>query len=227
MRKYIITTLACSALVLVVAGCGSAAATAGNGANPTTVSAEAKASQEQAVVEAVQTTQQTAPAATDIGEAKAKQIALDHAGLKEGEVTFVISRPDYDDGRHMYDVEFYKNLTEYDYEIDAYTGEIISFDQDAEGHAAQTAAAQTAAAQTGANNGANGAAITLDAAKAKALEKAGIAENNATFTDAHLEYDDGRQVYQIDFVSGNMEYEFEIDAVNGSIIEFNSESVYD
>jgi len=222
MRKFIITTLACSALVPVIAGCGSAAATAGTGANPTTVSAEAKVSQEQAVVETVETAQQTTAAGTDIGEAKAKQIALDHAGLKEGEVTFVISRPDYDDGRHMYDVEFYKDLTEYDYEIDAYTGEIVSFDQDAEGHAAQTAAAQT-----GANNGANGAAITLDAAKAKALEKAGIAENNATFTDAHLEYDDGRQVYQIDFVSGTMEYEFEIDANNGSIIEFNSESVYD
>lgn len=219
MRKFIITALACSALVPVIAGCGSAAATAGTGANPTTVSAETKASQEQAVVKAVETTQQTTAATTDIGEAKAKQIALDHAGLKEGEVTFVISRPDYDDGRYMYDVEFYKDLTEYDYEIDAYTGEIVSFDQDAEGHAATNADTQAVSG--------NSAAITLDAAKAKALEKAGIAENNATFTDAHLEYDDGRQVYQIDFVSGNMEYEFEIDAVNGSIIEFNSESVYD
>ena len=38
-----------------------------------------------------------------------------------------------DDGRQIYDVEFYTtNYKEYDYEIDARTGNVLSFDYDAE-----------------------------------------------------------------------------------------------
>ena len=66
-------------------------------------------------------------------EAKAK--ALAHAGLTNDQVTFVKSTQDYEDGRQIYEVEFYSgDNKEYDYEIDAYTGEVLSFDYDAESY---------------------------------------------------------------------------------------------
>ena len=52
------------------------------------------------------------PSADDgdyIGEAKAKEIALDHAGLSSSQVTFVRAKLDWDDGRAEYEVEFYTN----------------------------------------------------------------------------------------------------------------------
>ena len=63
---------------------------------------------------------------------------LSHAGLTADQVTFVRSKLDRDDGRLMYDVEFYtSDYKEYDYEIDAATGEILSYDYDAEGYSNQ------------------------------------------------------------------------------------------
>ena len=67
-----------------------------------------------------------------ISEAAAREIALGHAGLSEAEVAFIKSKLDYDDGRTIYDVEFYVGNIEYDYEIDAYTGDIRSYDYDIE-----------------------------------------------------------------------------------------------
>ncbi len=68
------------------------------------------------------------------GDAKAK--ALAHAGLAETDVTFIKAELDRDDGRLVYDVEFYTaDHKEYDYEIDAATGEVVSYDYDAEDYA--------------------------------------------------------------------------------------------
>lgn len=60
----------------------------------------------------------------------AKQIALKHAKLKEQEVFFVQAKKDIENGREVYDIEFYANNVEYDYEIDVKTGKILSFDVD-------------------------------------------------------------------------------------------------
>ncbi len=66
----------------------------------------------------------------------AKQIALAHAGVQESDTAFLWVEADYEDGVPVYDVEFYVASThsEYDYEIDAATGEIRSFDYDAENY---------------------------------------------------------------------------------------------
>lgn len=63
--------------------------------------------------------------------------------------------------------------------------------------------------------------ITLDEAKAIALDKAGIKEADAVFTKAKLERDDGREVYEIEFRYDRVEYEAEVNAVDGKIIEWS------
>ncbi len=73
----------------------------------------------------------TAP--QQISEGSARQIALNHAGLSESDVSLIYAKLDWDDGRLVYDVEFYTpDYVEYDYEIEAYTGVILSVDYEAE-----------------------------------------------------------------------------------------------
>lgn len=59
---------------------------------------------------------------------QAKEIALKHANLSENQVSFVKSSQEFDDGIEKYDIEFYFDNKEYDYEINANTGDIISYD---------------------------------------------------------------------------------------------------
>lgn len=61
---------------------------------------------------------------------EAKKIALDDSKLNENDVTYNETKTDFDDGKKIYDIEFIYNNQEYNYEIDATTGEIISYDKD-------------------------------------------------------------------------------------------------
>ena len=65
-----------------------------------------------------------------ITEAQAQAIALEHAGLTEQEVSRLQVRADWDDGRQEFEVEFNAGYLEYEYEIDAASGRILSFDKD-------------------------------------------------------------------------------------------------
>lgn len=143
----------------------------------------------------------------NIGMDKAKQIALNHAGLTASQATFFKTMLDWENGKQVYDIEFYSGNKEYDYEIDMATGTILSYDYDIEGYV------NTPAQST--ND------IGADKAKEIALNHAGVAASNAVFLNAKLDYDDGRRVYDVEFYSGNKEYDYEIDAADGSIISFD------
>lgn len=67
---------------------------------------------------------------TNYTEEQAKEIALKHANLKSDQVRFVRSELDYDDKIQTYDIEFYFNNIEYNYEIDANTGNVLSYEQE-------------------------------------------------------------------------------------------------
>lgn len=66
-------------------------------------------------------------------------------------------------------------------------------------------------------------------AKAKkiALKEAGLSAKNGSWEKQELDREDGRMIYELEFVSGEREYEFEIDAQTGAVIDFKEESVYD
>lgn len=88
-------------------------------------------SKEKEATKASATTPTTKPADTKtISKSEAKKIALNHAGLKESEVTALKVELDKDDGVTYYDVEFRKGIYEYSYEINAKTGKIIEWDKD-------------------------------------------------------------------------------------------------
>lgn len=68
----------------------------------------------------------------DIGREKAKEIALKEAGVAESEVTWIEVERDEDDGRLEYNVEFHVGNKEYEYEVDAKTGQVFERDIDVE-----------------------------------------------------------------------------------------------
>lgn len=72
----------------------------------------------------------TQAAPTRITAEEAEAIALSHAGIAAEQVSYMRTEFDYDDGRPEYDIEFYSDGWEYDYEIHAETGEILSWDKD-------------------------------------------------------------------------------------------------
>ena len=60
-------------------------------------------------------------------------------------------------------------------------------------------------------------------AKSIALNHAGLRENQAYDMDIELDDEDGKLVYEIEFKSGNMEYNYEIDAASGAILKHETE----
>lgn len=134
---------------------------------------------------------------------RAKEIALADAGLSASSVVFIRAQQDWEDGRAVYEVEFYSGNTEYDYEIDAITGAIRSADRDVEGFTVPTTSSSSSTA-----------AISVDRAKQIALAEV----PGGTVFKCQLDRDDGRLVYEVEVYSGSTEYDFEIDAQTGAII---------
>ena len=149
---------------------------------------------------------------------KAKEIALSHAGLSADQVTFVQANMDFDDGIKKYDIEFYCNGQEYDYEINASNGQIIQFDYDMEYNYIPNN--NTTNNQGNVNATAN---ISVERAKEIALSHAGLASNQVTFKRTELDFDDGIKKYDIGFYYNYREYSYEIDANTGNILSYEQD----
>lgn len=143
-----------------------------------------------------------------IGEERAKEIALNHAGVASAAANFLQVRLDREDGRQVYEVEFWSGNTEYDYEIDAATGQVRSFDQDIENYTIPNTPAQP-----------SGQYISLDQAARLAQDRA----PGAALVELKLDLDDGRAIYEGELREGRTEYEFEIDAVTGEFLKWSQD----
>ena len=157
-----------------------------------------------------------------IGEAKAKTVALERAGVTERELLLYKIGMDTHNGTMVYDVEFTTDSYEFDCDVNAKTGEIVKFEKEYNG-VAPAVSAQPDTAQPNTNQTAG--EITVEEAKTIALNHAGLTADAVTFVKAKQDYDDGRLVYEIEFVtsSGNgyLEYDYEIDAATGNILGYD------
>ncbi len=79
------------------------------------------------------------------------------------------------------------------------------------------------AGQTNPQSRPAGAVETIDAAKAAALADAGLAESDVTFTKEKLDWDEGIAVYDIEFLTADTEYDYEIDAATGAVLDKSAE----
>ncbi|MCM1538221.1 MAG: PepSY domain-containing protein [bacterium] len=224
-----------------------------------------------------------------------KAVVLENAGYSEEQVRFVRIHLDTDDGAAEYEVEFLCETAEYDYEVNARTGEILSVNfeigdyniaavpdeilppemqtgvPDADMQAGVQPGADTQSGGTSADTQQGGASDTqpggalsgaqpggessdtqsggtsagtqqsvplgnvqsgaaqyigAEAAKQAALYHAGLNADGVRFLHAHLEWDDGRWIYDVEFHDNTTEYDYEIDAVSGAVLAYDCDAEY-
>ena len=161
---------------------------------------------------------------SDISMQQATEVALQDAGFSSSEVESLSGNLDSDDEVRHYDVRFVSQCMEYDYEIKASDGTILEKDREAvETHSSSQNVSLPAESSTMTDSD----FISIDEAKSIALQVSGVDASNAVFTEAELNVDDGVHIYEIEFISGDMEYSFEINAMTGSVAEWEKESIYD
>ena len=141
-----------------------------------------------------------------IGEEAAKEKALAHAGVSGA--TFTKVEMDRDDGIVEYELDFIADGNKYEYSVNAVTGEIIKAEWE-----------KQSTSTGGSSQNQSGDVIGESAAKAAALSHAGLEESSVTRMEVELDRDDGKMIYEIEFKCNGVEYEYEVDAYDGTILK--------
>lgn len=221
MRKKSFVILAAAAVLgITLAGCGKSSQDQSQGnvtPNYDNQTTEEQNSQSQ------EGTAQTTPSAdgqqaatedgTGITETEAKSIALTDAGINEADVSAIRVKQDKDDGVAVYEVEFYAGSQEYDYDIEMASGTILSKDFDVEN--------DFYTGQQGQSTQSEGT-ISQDQAVQIVMER--IQGIEASDIRIKLDQDDGKSYYEGEAHYNNKEYEFEIDASTGEVVEWSEEN---
>ncbi len=153
----------------------------------------------------------TVAAATTLTEAEAIAAALDHASLTESEVSDIRARVERDDRRIHWEVRWRSGDWVYDFDIDPDTGAILEWDRDHEPAPKTEKPTEPAPAQE----------LTREEAQAIALDHAGVTADQVTALRTHRDHDDRTPTYEIEFRVGRTEYEYEIHAGTGRILDFD------
>ena len=160
--------------------------------------------------------------AKPIGRDAAAYAAEQYAGTAALDSVTAEVDPEIDESPAHYEVELQTAWGEFEYLVDAYTGKVLSGQKDLP----TTVSAQNEAAKpSGQKPAPSGTAQDIGYAKAKsiALNHAGVSESKAYDMDIELDEEDGKLVYEVEFKSGGMEYDYEIDAATGTILQQEAE----
>lgn len=152
--------------------------------------------------------------ASYISEEQAKSAALSHAGLSAEAITEYKSELDREHGVMVYEIEFKCEGFEYDYEIDASAGAVLKNHKETDDDYVPP--------QDGGHHSSGESEHYIGEARAKeaAFSHAGVSADAARDYKSELDSDDGMMIYEIEFKAGSYEYEYEIDAVNGSVLKY-------
>jgi uncharacterized membrane protein YkoI len=152
-----------------------------------------------------------------IGVDAALEAALKHAGL-EGKEVFVygVSR-EKDDGLVYYELEFEYEGRGYEYEINAFTGQVESW-KIQRPEAVKNDGATAPAAKTE-----EATYVSAEEALAAALEHAGYKQHETTGLKTELEIDRNKPVYDIEFWAEGYDYDYKVDAQSGQVIMVEKE----
>ena len=169
--------------------------------------------------------------AMPIGRDAARTAAEEYAGTTAVDSVTAEVDSELDEFPAHYEVELHTAWGEFEYLVDAYTGKVISGQKDlpstvsARNDTVKPSQPVSPPAQSSQPAQPSGTAQDIGYAKAKsiALNHAGVSENEAYDMDIELDDEDGILVYEVEFKSGNMEYDYEINAATGAILKHESE----
>ena len=145
---------------------------------------------------------------------------------------------DFDFDKGVYEVEVYYHNDAYEYKIDARTstegGRIIYTDFKYftngitdDNNSNNSNNNSNNSSTNGSTNNATTASIPLDEAKNIALTHANLTEDAVSLLRTEQEYENGVLVYEIDFTSGDYEYDYKINANTGEVVSYDRDSIYD
>lgn len=189
--------------------------------NSTTVQDQPSQAGETVADQGTITSTGTASQSGYIGLEAAQSAALTHAGLDASAVTWKEADYDYEDGRMVYEMEFFANGVEYEYDVDASTGEILKVEK--EGAEWSKPSGGQSGTQTGNQGGGQSGAIGREAARDVALSSAGVSQSQVYELEVEDELDEGQPHYKVEFKAGGYDYEYEIDALTGSVLKSERE----
>ena len=163
--------------------------------------------------------------AMPIGKAAAAYAAEQYAGTTALDSVTAEVDSELDEFPAHYEVELHTAWGEFEYLVDAYTGKVISGQKDLLTTASTPSTPNVTTKPSDQKPDPSGTAQDIGYAKAKsiALNHAGVSENEAYDMDIELDDEDGILVYEVEFKSGNMEYDYEINAATGAILKHESE----
>ena len=149
--------------------------------------------------------------AMPIGREQAAQAALAHAGLTASQALFVEVDPELDERIPHYEVDVQTTRGEFEYIVDAWTGQVLSGAQDV-----MSGGAGTTAPSAG--------DIGSQAAQNAALAHAGLSAGQVTGLRVQQDWDNGRLEYEVEFWYGTTEYDYTIAAADGSVLKQERET---
>lgn len=138
-----------------------------------------------------------------IGTENAQNFAFADAGVDPVEAKTVQVKFERFQGQFVYDVEFIAGDTEYEYKINADDGSVVKKESKTIKSPEETSPLS--------------GTITLEDAREIALSDAGLTREQATFTEAEQDREDGISVYEFKFYAGNVAYDYEINAQTGAV----------
>ena len=222
MKAKLTIVLTLALLLLVFAGCQSA----NYGLQTPSVDAPAgRANQEVnpsgSLPETVpETVPETTAAALPISKEAATQLALKHAGLKSEDVTRLFAEYDYDDGTGHYDVDFRHEDFDYDYEIHGLSGEVLKSEKE---YDPVDPAPPTTLPQVQQPTAKPTVKLSKADAQKIALDHAGLTSDSVRALRVEYDWDDGYGTYEVEFKKDGFEYNYEIHADSGKILDADKE----
>ena len=149
-----------------------------------------------------------------IGREAALQAALNQLNASAEDITATEIDLDFDDGVMVYEVELIYQGREYEFEIDAKTGNSLYDVPFVPSEPVEDPAPVVTP---------NDSFIPADQAKEAALDHAGVKAENAKNAQCELDRDDGTVHYDVDFEANGYEFDYEIDATTGKVLKSEKE----
>ena len=144
--------------------------------------------------------------AGEISREEALAIALENAGVLEGDAYNVKNETDSDNGIPLYDIEFETNYGDYDFEVAMTDGRIVGADYEVDEEWLDAL---------------GGSPVTAEEAASIVAGK--VSGASAADVSVWEESGDGRGRYEGELFLDGMKYEFEIDPQTGRIFDWNAD----